>query len=80
MYCDNNKLLSLPDLPPNLEELHCETNKLKKLPLLPDSLDGIVFTNNPYNEQFYVFLTDFFKSSGPNSFSIPRLRDKINYY
>jgi hypothetical protein len=80
LECNNNKLTSLPELPPNLEELHCETNKLKTLPLLPNSLNAIVFSNNPYNQQFLMFLKQFFQSGGPDSFSIPRLREKINNY
>jgi hypothetical protein len=81
LECNNNKLTSLPNLPPNLEELHCENNKLKTLPLLPENLTSIVFSNNPYNQHFFMFLKHFFQSGGPDSFSIPRLREKIsNYY
>ena len=37
LYCDNNYLISLPPLPPNLRLLSCLRNKLRSLPPLPQS-------------------------------------------
>ena len=39
LYCYNNQLTSLPDLPPNLQILNCSNNKLTSLPDLPPNLE-----------------------------------------
>jgi len=53
LYCNNNKLTSLPTLPQNLEELYCSNNKLTSLPMLPETLK-ILFC---YNNQLTLFPT-----------------------
>jgi Leucine-rich repeat (LRR) protein len=46
LYCNNNKLTSLPTLPQNLQELYCNNNKLTSLPILPQNLRILFcFTN-----------------------------------
>jgi Leucine-rich repeat (LRR) protein len=41
LYCDNNQLTYLPNLPNSLETLNCSYNKLLYLPKLPNSLDSL---------------------------------------
>jgi uncharacterized repeat protein (TIGR01451 family) len=38
LYCGNNQLNNLPELPPNLKTLYCDDNQLSSLPPLPNSL------------------------------------------
>jgi Leucine-rich repeat (LRR) protein len=38
LYCDGNKLTSLPKLPNKLTKLYCQDNKLTSLPQLPEKL------------------------------------------
>jgi hypothetical protein len=38
LYCDNNQLTSLPDLP-NVVKLHCDNNQLTALPDLPNVVE-----------------------------------------
>ena len=46
LYCGNNNLTSLPELPDNLELLECSNGKLESLPTLPDSLTLLRCDNN----------------------------------
>jgi Leucine-rich repeat (LRR) protein len=46
LYCGNNKLTSLPNLPQNIEELYCCNNKLTSLPTLPPNLITLNCSNN----------------------------------
>ena len=46
LWCFNNKLISLPDLPDSLEYLDCSYNKLTSLPDLSDSLQKLFCDNN----------------------------------
>ena len=46
IYCSNNQLTSLPELPSSLTKLHCSNNKLTILPELPNSLTFINCSNN----------------------------------
>jgi len=46
LYCDNNRLTSLPVLPDRLEELGCSENSLTNLPTLPDTLTHLACHNN----------------------------------
>ena len=48
LYCDNNYLISLPPLPPNLRLLSCLRNKLRSLPPLPQSLEYLFCSYNPF--------------------------------
>ena len=45
LYCYNNKLKSLPELP-DLTHLSCSVNQLTSLPELPDSLQELYCHNN----------------------------------
>lgn len=47
LYCDNNYLISLPPLPPNLRILSCLSNKLRSLPPLPQTLECLFCSYNP---------------------------------
>jgi len=64
LFCDNNKLTSLPTLPKNLEELYCSNNQLSLLPNLSENLKILCCYNNqltslptlPQNlEELYCF-------------------------
>jgi len=47
LYCDHNKLTSLPVLPENLKMLKCSDNKLTSLlPILPENLKFLYCYNN----------------------------------
>jgi hypothetical protein len=46
LFCDYNKLSSLPQLPNSLEELHVTGNKLTFLPELPPNLKELWCSNN----------------------------------
>ena len=46
LYCFNNNLTSLPELPKSLEILDCNNNKLTKLPELPNTLTTLYCDNN----------------------------------
>jgi len=35
LYCDDNQIEELPDLPPNIKEIQCKGNILKKIPTIP---------------------------------------------
>jgi hypothetical protein len=35
LYCSDNQIEELPDLPPNIKEIHCKSNFLKKIPTIP---------------------------------------------
>ncbi len=41
IYCNNNQLTELPELPPYLEDIDCSNNCLTSLPKLPESLLAI---------------------------------------
>lgn len=41
-----NRLVELPELPPNLERLFCDHNRLRSLPLLPPKLISLRCNNN----------------------------------
>jgi len=47
LYCDNNYIISLPQLPPNLRLLSCLSNKLRSLPALPQTLEYLFCSYNP---------------------------------
>ena len=47
LYCDNNYIISLPRLPPNLRLLSCLSNKLRSLPPLPQTLEYLFCSYNP---------------------------------
>jgi len=46
LYCINNQLTELPELPVNLKELYCTDNQLIQLPQLPDSLIDLDCSHN----------------------------------
>jgi len=46
LYCNNNQLTSLPELPASLETLYCNNNQLTSLPELPASLEWLSCNNN----------------------------------
>ena len=50
LYCNNNKLTKLPELPNSLNYLHCSWNKLIELPDLPNSLINLFCSNNQLTE------------------------------
>jgi len=47
LFCRNNKLTSLPELPKNLVDLYCANNKITQLPVLPDKMEILICDNNP---------------------------------
>ena len=53
LYCNNNQLLSLPELPNTLTYLNCSDNQLSSLPELPNRLTRgftrLSFFHNPFN-------------------------------
>jgi uncharacterized repeat protein (TIGR01451 family) len=46
LECSNNKLTSLPELPPKLTQLNCSNNQLTYLPELPSSIEFLECENN----------------------------------
>jgi Leucine-rich repeat (LRR) protein len=46
LYCNENKLTSLPELPVSLQNLYCSNNQLTSLPFLPTSLKNLDCDNN----------------------------------
>lgn len=50
LYCSNNELKTLPELPPNLKVLDCGNNKLSYLPVLPSSLIELKCNDNELKE------------------------------
>jgi Leucine-rich repeat (LRR) protein len=52
LFCYNNQLTSLPDLPDILKYLNCDNNQLTSLPDLPDTLKILICSDNklPYND------------------------------
>ena len=46
LYCDNNELTSLPNLPENLIELYCGNNQLTSLHTLPKNLEVLYCSDN----------------------------------
>ena len=46
LYCNDNKLTSLPPLNENLLYLHCSNNKLTSLPQLNENLEELYCNNN----------------------------------
>jgi hypothetical protein len=46
LWCANNELTSLTELPESLRELYCNNNQLASLPELPKSLIKLICTNN----------------------------------
>ena len=56
IYCCDNKLFSLPELPNSLKYLSCFNNKISKLPELPNSIVHINYYSNPiyrYIEKYF---------------------------
>ena len=47
LYCYENELTELPDLPKTLKYLYCDTNLLKELPVLPEDLEDLQCYDNP---------------------------------
>jgi hypothetical protein len=47
LYCDDNDLISLPQLPESLRLLSCLSNKLRSLPVLPPNLLYLYCSYNP---------------------------------
>lgn len=47
LYCQNNKITELPELPPNLVKLVCSNNNLTTLSNLPNSLEELWCSGNP---------------------------------
>ena len=41
LYCEDNKLIKLPELPNSITEILCSFNKLIKLPKLPNKLQEL---------------------------------------
>ena len=54
LYCDNNKLTTLPTLPDELTVLECESNKLTSLPNLPQNLVRLWCCNNSLTSLPYL--------------------------
>jgi uncharacterized repeat protein (TIGR01451 family) len=60
LYCDNNFLVTIPDLPISLQELYCKDNKIISISSLPENLIWLWCDNNllkilpnlPLNLQF----------------------------
>ena len=52
LYCYNNQLTQLPELPNSLEILYCADNQLTELPELPNSLKILSCSDNklPYTD------------------------------
>ena len=47
LYCDNNELILLPNLPNSLTDLHfSNNNKLISLPNFPNNLNHLYYDNN----------------------------------
>jgi len=46
LFCFNNNLTSLPELPSNLTNLSCSNNQLTSLPELPSTLISLYCSNN----------------------------------
>jgi len=46
LWCSNNQLTFLPNLPDTLEELSCYNNRLTSLPILPSTLELLWSYNN----------------------------------
>ena len=49
IYCSNNNLTKLPELPDSLEYIDCSKNQLTELPTLPTSLKILNCQNNQLN-------------------------------
>lgn len=47
LFCRNNKLTALPELPKNLVDLYCANNNITQLPALPEKLEILICDNNP---------------------------------
>ena len=50
LYCENNLLTYLPELPYTLQKLRCDYNNLCKLPELPTTLDELCCSYNKLSE------------------------------
>jgi Leucine-rich repeat (LRR) protein len=46
LYCNNNQLTQLPELPQSLECLYCSSNQIIKLPEIPQLLIQLYFPSN----------------------------------
>jgi len=46
LFCNGNKLTSLPILPEKLETLYCNSNNLTSLPVLPENLKKLYCSDN----------------------------------
>jgi hypothetical protein len=55
LYCSNNKITEIINIPKTLKYLNCENNKITKLYNLPDNLTGINCKKNQLNELYYPF-------------------------
>ena len=47
LYCGDNKITSLDNLPPTLEQLYCRNNKIISLDNLPSKMDILSCNGNP---------------------------------
>ena len=76
LYCNNNKLTSLPELPNSLLRLDCDNNNLASLPELPKSLEYLYCHNNnlPYNnlEEYKEWKLD------PETYEAKKTGEKYN--
>ena len=55
LYCSNNEIIEIMNIPRTLKYLNCENNQITSLNNLPDDLSGINCKKNPVKELYYPF-------------------------
>jgi Leucine-rich repeat (LRR) protein len=79
LYCNNNKLTYLPELPSSLKELNCSNNQLTYLPEFPSSLQIINCSNNQlYSIPEYPYDIKIINCSNNKLVCLPDLVDRIH--
>jgi hypothetical protein len=50
LYCSNNKLNRLPEIPRKVKYCYCVNNNINELPDMPENLQNIGFADNPIRD------------------------------
>ncbi len=82
LYCQNNQITQIINLPDYLEYIDCSNNQIEKLENLPDCMTGINCKSNPITHLYYPF--DVLPKKFPKTLKYlyfgPKFKQKFNLF